>query len=1084
MNNQEVIFAIKNRSHDLSNVGVDVLSIREVVDGLNLDDIQWLTKTSLGWQKVAGNSAGTKEIVSKLYQRNAHYLSELLQNAEDAEATEVEFELRSGKLIFRHNGRKLFDKYDLISIIRIGKSTKTDDPTKVGEHGIGFKAVYAFTDSPRVYSRDFCFEIKEMLSFSLISKPADYDNRYTTFEFPFDCEGMNPDAVCGKIERELRSFRAEELLFLENIKSVSYTLPEGEIGILQMLPETKAKNADGSDWSIVHLSSTIEESRTEQDSYWIKFSRSYNTDTKKRQLGIAYNVKKQGEMAFSFEAVNGQVCIMFPADSEKSNLKFHINAPFASQVTRETITKDEYGNASAENQALIKSLAGLAADSIKIMRDAGLLNETFYALIPIGSDEVDKVYADIASSLYNVFLTEEVYLTLDGQYVGKEKALSSNEETRKWFGINDIQELTDREGIAFLKNPLGRGITVIRQLGVEEFNSQEIFRSLCNAETEKVDAFFSGRTNEWYKGVYAFLSAFSNNYNGELREAKIVRASTNQMVRPRDARFETKELKMPRELYVVNRAVFGAEGDASWKFLHSIGVETITEKEVQELREEKKLKKVKAEIQELIYSNEPVAAARRVLAYLHSDNVHYHYYDFSDVSFVYTTDKKFAIPRECYLDAPYFDTGFARAESIHRRHGINACYKKSLTEIELSEFIDLLKKLDVFHRFYIVAMPITNNKDYYHMYCTFERRTIHEGTDWGIENLDSYLALHDKSINLQIWQTIMSERKMGYAEEQERLKKNSSIAFLKCQKNEYGYITGKSQLALKLWESAWLPTTDGEFKRPCDVEKDEFDRDFVVDNDSPFVEAIELFKKEEERALENERNRWVEEAEYKSRTEAAKQLGFSSYEEAECAREKAQKYDEYEKLGLLPDQKRKTNFAVKPSGGERRSNKIKSETESASSKKYEYVQSSTRILESGIKSEIKTNLREYYTNDDGQLVCQVCHEEMPFKKKNGAYYFEAIELDKSKGERYFKETPYHYLACCPTCAAMFDEYISHSKNSGEEVDRIISAIKNHEMMVDNDGNESIMITLAGRDYELKFVQKHIEDIRSSMIEID
>lgn len=39
-------------------------------------------------------------------------------------------------------------------------------------------------------------------------------------------------------------------------------------------------------------------------------------------------------------------------------------------------------------------------------------------------------------------------------------------------------------------------------------------------------------------------------------------------------------------------------------------------------------------------------------------------------------------------------------------------------------------------------------------------------------------------------------------------------------------------------------------------------------------------------------------------------------------------------------------------------------------------------------------------------------------------------------------------------------------------------------MVDNDGNESIMITLAGRDYELKFVQKHIDDIRSSMIEID
>lgn len=1075
MNNQEVIFAIKNRSHDLSNVGVDVLSIREVVDGLNLDDIQWLTKTSLGWQKVAGNSAGTKEIVSKLYQRNAHYLSELLQNAEDAEATEVEFELRSDKLIFRHNGRKLFDKYDLISIIRIGKSTKTDDPTKVGEHGIGFKAVYAFTDSPRVYSRDFCFEIKEMLSFSLISKPANYDDRYTTFEFPFDCEGMNADAVCGKIERELRSFRAEELLFLENIKSVSYTLPEGEIGILQMLPETKAKNADGSDWSIVHLSSTIEESRTEQDSYWIKFSRSYNTDTKKRQLGIAYNVKKQGEMAFSFEAVNGQVCIMFPADSEKSNLKFHINAPFASQVTRETITKDEYGNASAENQALIKSLAGLAADSIKIMRDAGLLNETFYALIPIGSDEVDKVYADIASSLYNVFLAEEVYLTLDGQYVGKEKALSSNEETRKWFGINDIQELTDREGIAFLKNPLGRGITVIRQLGVEEFNGQEIFRSLCNAETEKVNAFFNGRTNEWYKGAYAFLSAFSNNYNGELSEAKIVRASTNQMVRPRDARFEAEQLKVPHELYAVNRAVFGEEGDASWKFLHSIGVEPITKKELQELREEKQLRKVKAEIQELIDANEPVAVARRVLAYLRSDNVHYHCYDFSDVSFVYTTDKKFAMPRECYLDAPYFDTGFSRAESIHKKHGISECYKKSLSVGELSEFIKLLKELRVFYEFAITSQPIRNNINFGSMWSQLKYKNDFKSVDWGIISLSAYLAIKDKRICLRIWQAIMDER----------YESNKTLSIMQRElKTTTKYVDDKSQIAYELWESAWLPTISGEFKRPRDIGTEELDKDFVINENSPFVEAIELFQEEKNRAHKLEQIKKLEDEEYRRKEEAANLLGFVSFKEVEQAQEKAKKYDEYKQLGLLPDQKRKTNFAVKPSGGERRSNKIKSETESAPQKKYEYVQSSTRIFESGMKSEIKTNLREYYTNDARQLVCQVCHEEMPFKKKNGEYYFEAIELDKSKGKRYFKETPYHYLACCPTCAAMFDEYISHSKNSGDEVDRIISAIKNHEMMVDNDGNESIMITLAGRDYELKFVQKHIEDIRSSMIEIN
>ena len=43
------------------------------------------------------------------YPESAHFIYELLQNADDAEATEVEITLQYDRLLFKHNGTKHFD---------------------------------------------------------------------------------------------------------------------------------------------------------------------------------------------------------------------------------------------------------------------------------------------------------------------------------------------------------------------------------------------------------------------------------------------------------------------------------------------------------------------------------------------------------------------------------------------------------------------------------------------------------------------------------------------------------------------------------------------------------------------------------------------------------------------------------------------------------------------------------------------------------------------------------------------------------------------------------------------------------------
>ena len=112
------------------------------------------------------------------------------------------------------------------------------------------------------------------------------------------------------------------------------------------------------------------------------------------------------------------------------------------------------------------------------------------------------------------------------------------------------------------------------------------------------------------------------------------------------------------------------------------------------------------------------------------------------------------------------------------------------------------------------------------------------------------------------------------------------------------------------------------------------------------------------------------------------------------------------------------------------------------------------------------------------ITCQCCGKELPFKKKNGEYYFETIALDNRGGEFFTKETMYPYIACCPNCAAMFNEHIVNCSSNENRIADLINKIKIGETIKKSNGNEVIEIIMDGKIFNLTFVQKHIIDIRS------
>src|SRR5258708_39476098 len=87
------------------------------------------------------------DLLGHLYSDRTHFLFELIQNAEDAGATELAFGLFDDRLELRHDGRP-FTPQDVRGICGVSQGTKADDLTQIRRVRIRFKPPDAETNTP------------------------------------------------------------------------------------------------------------------------------------------------------------------------------------------------------------------------------------------------------------------------------------------------------------------------------------------------------------------------------------------------------------------------------------------------------------------------------------------------------------------------------------------------------------------------------------------------------------------------------------------------------------------------------------------------------------------------------------------------------------------------------------------------------------------------------------------------------------------------------------------------------------------------------------------------------------------------
>ena len=335
------------------------------------------------------------DVFKDFYPDDAHFIYELLQNAEDAEATEVKFSLSENRLFFEHDGRP-FDKEDVRKITGIGIGTKKDDDDKIGRFGIGFKSVFVYTDSPRIYSPTFSFEISEFVLPTELPNDSSI-NSLTRFEFPFNSSKKSASTAFAEVSTGLRDISDKTLLYLSNIELIQWNIDNGtEVTLLRI------ERADHHIEILKQFTGDVTKSF-----HYLRFT-SPAEGLKKQFVGIAFELSHlKGISSFNTEiqlanqfritpAKPGCVAVYFTAKKENSGLRFHLHAPFVPELSRSSVKN------TVANVPLFQQLAALTAESLFKIRDLGLLNREFLAVLPNSDDVIPPSYKCIFESVIKI----------------------------------------------------------------------------------------------------------------------------------------------------------------------------------------------------------------------------------------------------------------------------------------------------------------------------------------------------------------------------------------------------------------------------------------------------------------------------------------------------------------------------------------------------------------------------------------------------------------------------------------------------------------------------------------------------------
>lgn len=347
-------------------------------------------KNKHDWYGMTEEPQKYEALLAGHYSDSNHFVYELLQNAEDAEAGKVVIEYYSDKLVFYHNGRP-FSEADAIGVSSMLMGTKDrDDASSIGRFGMGFKSVFKYTYQPEIYSDDEAFKItkyllpveiiegwncqaeKESITCKLASggsfTPFSVSEHLTKIVIPFMKYGRKGqlEAVPGDdVLQKLNELEGEILLFLTHIQNLYWVNRDtGKHAMITLkVEETDARlitcRIVGTDYG-----------NKEDISRYLKYKKVFDHDEMKNaEVSVVYKVNARADNVNEVDQSN--IWVYFPT-RDNTDLPFLIHGSFETAVSREKLMTP-----SAFNSDLFDKLGDLIADSMIDLADRKLITQGF-----------------------------------------------------------------------------------------------------------------------------------------------------------------------------------------------------------------------------------------------------------------------------------------------------------------------------------------------------------------------------------------------------------------------------------------------------------------------------------------------------------------------------------------------------------------------------------------------------------------------------------------------------------------------------------------------------------------------------------
>jgi len=781
---------------------------------------------------------GLENLLTRLYPDKAHFVYELLQNAEDANATKVYFSLQEDCLYFLHNGSKEFSVDDVNSITSIGQSQKLEDTNKIGKFGVGFKSVFSYTSTPSVHSSSISFLIKDMLMPSKLTAEEVPDQYTTLFIFPFNSSDKPKKQAYDEVFRLFKKLSNNTLLFLSGIQEINWAVDEQDCNSIKRM----------SKGNYIEICST-----SEGNSFWYVFTKNIhinaNNESSNFDVKIAYAFDQDKKAIIE---TRGGVSIFFPADSEVSELKFHIHAPFASTVARDSIVKDN-----AENQQLIKGIAELCCESLHELKNNKMLNTSFFEVLPNEGDGLSNTYMPIYERIIEEFENESNNLIpLDSnKFSNLQNCRFTRASIRNIFNKNDLKILLnddDIQGFAINASQLNNRVDkfyqalsrkffyendLIEYLNIlnNDISDEELDNALYYDDDDRFDEinhkreWLESKSNEWIQNLYALLFDFNESWvlDDVSDLISLIKLNNGSFNYAKDSVFFLETEQLNSEFKFANQATYLSgkkekQKQKSKKFLECVGVQNLDESiHIKLLFQDYEFESEEQHIKDI---------DRLVQFYVDEGDIGS---EFNNFNFIYTHKKNITKPNKITLDSPFEDTGLKYVLNYQNTELLNPVYK-NLKNSDV--FLDLIKKLGARNTLNIEKVGIYGNPKYSSLVSRQGGRQTHNGIneDWIIKDLESILVEEENRLEISklVWNTMCNFRQRHY---------QGSVfeASYRCN-GEYRTNKEKSQLVCVLSDIDWIPGKDGEFYNPKDIDEESLPLDFIYNNENGWLDHIEF----------------------------------------------------------------------------------------------------------------------------------------------------------------------------------------------------------------------------------------------------